>query len=215
MLSAKCLIFVRPQSLYIAFSISPLWRHEVETFSALLAFVRRIHRSPVDSPPKGQWRGALMFYEQKFEQTIDTPVMWDAIALILTWSLSPPSLETESHYSNFFATSGTGFSYYVHLVDSPPKGQWRGALMFYEQKFEQTIDTPVMWDAIALILTWSLSPPSLETESHYSNFFATSGTGFSYYVHLFILPFLHQQNHTKYTCIFFITLMSLIIKSQI
>ena len=24
-------------------------------------FVRRIHRSPVNSPPKGQWRGALMF----------------------------------------------------------------------------------------------------------------------------------------------------------
>ena len=29
--------------------------------SALLAFVRGIHRSPVNSPHKGQWRGALMF----------------------------------------------------------------------------------------------------------------------------------------------------------
>ena len=26
------------------------------------AFVRGIHRSPVNSPHKGQWRGALMFY---------------------------------------------------------------------------------------------------------------------------------------------------------
>ena len=37
------------------------WRHQMETFSALLAFVQGIHRSPVNSPHKGQWRGALMF----------------------------------------------------------------------------------------------------------------------------------------------------------
>ena len=40
-----------------------IWgRHQMETFSALLAFVRTIHRSPVNSPHKGQWRGTLMFY---------------------------------------------------------------------------------------------------------------------------------------------------------
>ena len=33
----------------------------METFSALLAFERGIHRSPVNSPHKGQWRKALMF----------------------------------------------------------------------------------------------------------------------------------------------------------
>ena len=37
------------------------WRHQMETFSASLAFVRGIHQSPVNSPHKGQWRGALMF----------------------------------------------------------------------------------------------------------------------------------------------------------
>ena len=37
------------------------WRHQMETFSASLAFVWGIHRSPVNSPHKGQWRGALMF----------------------------------------------------------------------------------------------------------------------------------------------------------
>ena len=37
------------------------WRHQMETFSALLAFVRGIHRSLVNSPHKGQWCGALMF----------------------------------------------------------------------------------------------------------------------------------------------------------
>ena len=34
---------------------SSWWRHQMETF------VRGIHRSPVNSPHKGQWRGALMF----------------------------------------------------------------------------------------------------------------------------------------------------------
>ena len=37
------------------------WRHQMETFSALLAFVRGIHRSPANSPHKGQWPGVLMF----------------------------------------------------------------------------------------------------------------------------------------------------------
>ena len=37
------------------------WRHQMESFSASLAFVWGIHRSTVNSPHKGQWRGALMF----------------------------------------------------------------------------------------------------------------------------------------------------------
>ena len=37
------------------------WRHQMETFSVLLAICVGIHRSPVNSPHKGQWRGALMF----------------------------------------------------------------------------------------------------------------------------------------------------------
>ena len=35
------------------------WRHQMETFSALLALCAG--NSPVNSPHKGQWRGALMF----------------------------------------------------------------------------------------------------------------------------------------------------------
>ena len=58
------------------------WEH----FPHYWPFVRGIHRSPVDSPHKGQWRGALVFFlsvpEQTVEQTIETPVIWDAIALI-------------------------------------------------------------------------------------------------------------------------------------
>ena len=35
------------------------WRHQMETLSALLAIC--VGNSPVNSPHKGQWRGALMF----------------------------------------------------------------------------------------------------------------------------------------------------------
>ena len=37
----------------------PWWRHQMETFSALLAICAG--NSPVNYPHKGQWRGALMF----------------------------------------------------------------------------------------------------------------------------------------------------------
>ena len=38
------------------------WRHQMETFSALLALCAgNSPRSPVNSPHKGQWRGALIF----------------------------------------------------------------------------------------------------------------------------------------------------------
>ena len=51
-------------------------------------FVRGIHCSPVESPHKGQWCGALMFSLicawTKVEQTINMQVIWDAIMLIMT-----------------------------------------------------------------------------------------------------------------------------------
>ena len=37
------------------------WRHQMETFSALLAISAGNSPVPVNSPHKGQWRGALMF----------------------------------------------------------------------------------------------------------------------------------------------------------
>ena len=58
----------------------------METFSALPALCvwGGICRSPVDALHKGQWYGALMFLSAP-EQTVDqTPVIWSAIALIMT-----------------------------------------------------------------------------------------------------------------------------------
>ena len=49
--------------------------------------VQGIHLSPVNSPHKGQWRGALMFLwyapEYTVEQTIVRLVIWDATASII------------------------------------------------------------------------------------------------------------------------------------
>ena len=39
----------------------PWWRHQMETFSALLAHCAGNSPVPVNSPHKGQWRGSLMF----------------------------------------------------------------------------------------------------------------------------------------------------------
>ena len=41
--------------------ISTWWRHQMETFPRSWPFVRGIHRCPVNSPHKGQWRGAFVF----------------------------------------------------------------------------------------------------------------------------------------------------------
>ena len=40
---------------------TPWWRHQMEIFSALLAICAGNSPVPVNSPHKGQWRGALMF----------------------------------------------------------------------------------------------------------------------------------------------------------
>ena len=45
-------------SLYYSFT---WWRHQMETFSALLALCAGNSPVPVNSPHKGQWLGALMF----------------------------------------------------------------------------------------------------------------------------------------------------------
>ena len=42
-------------------SLCPWWRHQMETFSESLAICAGNSPAPVNSPHKGQWRGALMF----------------------------------------------------------------------------------------------------------------------------------------------------------
>ena len=55
------LALVKPRWLDIYHVSCPWWRHQMETFSALLDICAGNSPVPVDSPHKGQWRGALMF----------------------------------------------------------------------------------------------------------------------------------------------------------
>ena len=38
------------------------WRHHMETFPRYWPFVRRLHRSPMNSPQKGHWRWAIILF---------------------------------------------------------------------------------------------------------------------------------------------------------
>ena len=62
------------------------WKH----FPRCWPFVWGIHWSPVNSPHKGQWHDEELWsflwsaHELTVQQTVETPVIWDAIALIMT-----------------------------------------------------------------------------------------------------------------------------------
>ena len=58
--SAKWLPFSRGGDV-LKLCIFPWWRHQMETFSALLASCAGNSPVPVNFPHKGQWRAALMF----------------------------------------------------------------------------------------------------------------------------------------------------------
>ena len=59
-------ILSRPQFVYKWFVFCICWRHDDvitwKHFPRYWPFVWGIHRSPVNSPHKGQWRGALIFF---------------------------------------------------------------------------------------------------------------------------------------------------------
>ena len=70
-------------------------------------------------------------------------------------------LRTLNHAANVLdykqrGSRGDGIIFVNSFVNSTYKGQWRGALMFFlsapEQTIEQTIETLVIWNAIALIM---------------------------------------------------------------
>ena len=88
------------------------WRY----FSRYWSFVRRIPRSPVDSPHRGQWRGVLMV-SSMFAWTYGWVNSRDAHDDVIKWR----------HFPCYWPfVSGNHRS----LVDSPYKGQWHETLMF-------------------------------------------------------------------------------------
>ena len=52
---------LKPDTFLMRVLLYTWWRHQWKHFPCYWTFVRGIHRSPVNSPHKGQWRGALMF----------------------------------------------------------------------------------------------------------------------------------------------------------
>ena len=132
----------------------------METFSALLAILRGIHRSPVNSlhTHKGQWRGALMlslicawinvwvniWFESRISRLRDltrscgktsvrlvnraTGIPWGIVSstynISILWHDDVIKWKHFPHYWPFMRG--------IHRspVNSPHKGQWRGALMF-------------------------------------------------------------------------------------
>ena len=51
----------KQHAVFIAYVAIAWWRHQMEKIPRYWPFVRGIHRSPENSPHKGQWRGALLF----------------------------------------------------------------------------------------------------------------------------------------------------------
>ena len=77
------------------------WKHFPRNWS----FVRGIHRSPVNSPHKGQWRGALMFslicaWTNSWANNGDygdlTSLWWSND----TWNIPPPGVCYQGHLSS-------------------------------------------------------------------------------------------------------------------
>ena len=60
-LISMCLYVIELHRVYDNGASITWWRHQMETFSALLALWVGNSPVPVNSPHKGQWRGALMF----------------------------------------------------------------------------------------------------------------------------------------------------------
>ena len=95
------------------------WKH----FRRYWPFVSRIHRSPVDSPHKSHTSNAELWcflwsaHQQMIEQTIETPVIWDAITHIITSELCQSSVP-HSDSANFIfpETSGEGSQEFVTML---------------------------------------------------------------------------------------------------
>ena len=66
---------LRLNSLISQWKLSTMWKHDDvikwKQFPRYWPFGRGIHRSPVNSSHKGQWRGALMFFWSAPEETLE------------------------------------------------------------------------------------------------------------------------------------------------
>ena len=136
------------------------WRYQTEPFSALLAFCAGIHRSPVNSPHKGQSRGALMF---SFICTLDIRLSkqswgwWCETPLRSLWRHCN-EITLEYVYDVIWRLDMETILTLLMLFVK--RGQWRGALFVHllltRKAFEQAVycrsfETP--WQSCDIIVT--------------------------------------------------------------
>ena len=145
--------------------LSLLWHHGDVTkwkhFPRYWPFVRGIHRSPVNSPHKGQWRGALMFslicvwingwvnnreagdwrrYRAHCDVIVMT-VLEYCFVMLASW------------HSNTIHITGMLWGEWVNgmQVESPHKGPvmqiFDVSLLLGEQAVQQLVEFSVIWDA--------------------------------------------------------------------
>ena len=69
---------------HLCWSGCPWWCHQMEAFSALLAHLRGIHRSPVNSPQKGpvMWTLTFLWYGSAVKRAFEWPVIWDYVTFM-------------------------------------------------------------------------------------------------------------------------------------
>ena len=75
------------------------WPHQMETFPSYWPFVRGIHRCPVNSPHKGQWRGALIFSDLHLNKWLSKQ-SWG-------WWIETPLCSLWRHCNEIFALMHT------------------------------------------------------------------------------------------------------------
>ena len=136
----------------IRWLIRDSWRrHKMETFSAVLAFVRGIHRSPVNSPHKGQWHGALMFSlicalnkrlkKQSWGWWFETPSrsLWRHCNVAQRSTMPFPMVSSWHAWRRFPHCYGRGFL------------SQRVVMRSFEQAIKEKIELTVTWDDVTLI----------------------------------------------------------------
>ena len=90
-------------------------RHQMETFSALLALCVGIHRSPVNYPHKGQWRGALIFFYLRLNKRLSKQ-WWG-------WWFETPSFPLWRHSNDDQLLYSPCFQSHLQSVCAPDHGE--------------------------------------------------------------------------------------------
>ena len=129
------------------------WGHQMETFSRYWPFVRGIHRSPVNSPHKGQWRGALMLslicaWINGWVSTRDAGDLrrhrlnYDVI--VMTW-IGMEFIHCENNIDQ-------KFPWFSHMITDKNNNLWCHHLLLWRERLTvPIISIPCQWHAYRVL----------------------------------------------------------------